>query len=91
MNLKSTQAFVQIYVQWCSNNVKLRYEKCLRYWGNAIGLPKGKYSIGVADESALISALETVKQAVDTGELDAQITMASEHARRAFEPRTPTK
>jgi hypothetical protein len=28
---------------------------------------------------------------VDTGELDAQITMASEHARRAFEPRTPTK
>ena len=63
----------------------------IRYGTQVIELSKGKYSIEVADEPALISALETVRQAVDAGELDAQITMASEHARRAFEPRMPTK
>ena len=63
----------------------------IRYGTQVIELSKGKYSIEVTDEPALISALETVRQAVDAGELDAQITMASEHARRAFEPRTPTK
>ena len=63
----------------------------IRYGTQVIELSKGKYSIEVTDEPVLISALETVRQAVDAGELDAQITMASEHARRAFEPRTPTK
>ena len=63
----------------------------IRYGTQVIELSKGKYSIEVTDEPALISALETVRQAVDAWELDAQITMASEHARRAFEPRTPTK
>jgi len=52
-----------------------------------IELAKGKYSIEVTDKSALISALEMVKQAVGLGEPDAQITAASVHARRAFELR----
>ena len=76
---------------WWFVNEQGRLCVSIRYGTQVIELAKGKYSIEVADESALISALETVKQAVDTGELDAQITMASEHARRAFEPRTPTK
>jgi len=50
-----------------------------------IELAKGKYSIEVADEEALITALETVKRTVEVGELDAQINAASEHARRVFE------
>ncbi len=63
----------------------------IRYGTQVIELAKGKYSIEVADESALISALEMVKQAVEAGELDVQINTASAHARRAFEPRTRTK
>ncbi len=49
-----------------------------------IELAKGKYSIEVADEEALITALETVKRTVEVGELDAQINVASEQARRVF-------
>ena len=63
----------------------------IRYGPHVIELAKGKYSIEVADESALIDSLETVKQALETGELDAQINTASEHARRVFEPRLATK
>ncbi len=57
----------------------------IRYGTQVIELAKGKYSIEVTDEQALIAALETVKQAVETGELDAQINAASEQARRVFE------
>ena len=57
----------------------------IRYGTQLIELAKGKYSIEVADEQALIAALEAVKQAVEMGELDAQINAASEHARRVFE------
>ena len=57
----------------------------IRYGTQLIELAKGKYSIEVADERALIAALETVKQAVEVGELDAQINAASEQARRMFE------
>jgi hypothetical protein len=63
----------------------------IRYGTQVIELAKGKFSIEVANESALIDALETVKQAVEHGELDAQINSASEHARRVFEPRLRTK
>ncbi len=63
----------------------------IRYGTQVIELAKGKFSIEVADESALIAALETVKQAVEAGELDAQINVASENARRVFEPRLATK
>ena len=56
----------------------------IRYGTQVIELSKGKYSIEVADEPALISALETVKQAVDAGELDAQIETASGALRAGF-------
>lgn len=57
----------------------------VRYGPHVIELAKSKYSIEVVDEQALIAALETVKRAVEVGELDAQINAASEHARRVFE------
>lgn len=57
----------------------------IRYGTQVIELAKGKYSIEVSDEQTLISALETVKRAVEVGELDAQINAASERARRVFE------
>jgi len=76
---------------WWFVNEQGKLSVSVRYGTQVIELAKGKYSIEVADESALIAALETVKQAVEAGELDAQINTASEHARRAFEPRVATK
>jgi hypothetical protein len=70
---------------WWLTNEQGKLCVSIRYGTQLIELAKGKYSIEVTDESALISALEMVKQAVEAGELDAQINSASEHARRAFE------
>jgi len=57
----------------------------IRYGTQMIELAKGKYSIEVDSASALIKALEVVKQAVETGELDAQINQASVNVRRVFD------
>ena len=42
-----------------------------------IELAKGKFSIEVEDEQTLIVALEAVKRAVEVGELDPQINVAT--------------
>jgi hypothetical protein len=57
----------------------------IRYGTQMIELAKGKYSIEVDSASALIKALEVVKQAVETGELDTQINQASVNVRRVFD------
>jgi hypothetical protein len=49
-----------------------------------IELAKGKHSIEVENAQALIKALETVKQAVEAGELDVQIENAGNHLRSGF-------
>lgn len=70
---------------WWFTNEQGKLCVSIRYGTQVIELAKGKYSIEVADEQALIAALEAVKQAVEVGELDAQINAASEQARRVFE------
>ena len=40
-------------------------------------LAKGKHSVEVENAQALVKALETIKSAVEQGELDAQIETAS--------------
>jgi len=57
----------------------------IRYGTQMIELAKGKYSIEVDSASALIKALEVVKQAVEMGELDTQINQASVNVRRVFD------
>jgi hypothetical protein len=47
-------------------------------------LAKGKTSIEVESAQALIRALELVKQAVEGGELDAQINNASANLLKGF-------
>jgi hypothetical protein len=56
----------------------------VRYGSWTLELAKGKPSIEVADAGELIKALETVKLAVETGELDAQIETASASLRSGF-------
>jgi hypothetical protein len=56
----------------------------VRYGSWTLELAKGKPSIEVADAGELIKALETVKQAVEAGELDGQIETASASLRSGF-------
>ena len=56
----------------------------VRYGSWTIELAKGKPSVEVANAQDLIKTLETIKSAVEAGELDAQIETASAHLRSGF-------
>lgn len=56
----------------------------IRYGAKVIELSKGKTAIEITGPTALIEALETVKAAVQAGELDAQIEQASATLREGF-------
>ena len=56
----------------------------VRYGSWTIELAKGKPSVEVASAADLVKALETVKIAVEAGELDAEIDKASSSLRSGF-------
>lgn len=56
----------------------------LKYGSKVIDFSKGRNAIEVANEAELVSVLETLKKAVESGELDAQMTAASEAVRTRF-------
>jgi hypothetical protein len=56
----------------------------IRYGSWTIELAKGKPSVEVANADELVVALETIKQAVEAGELDAQIETASASLKSGF-------
>lgn len=56
----------------------------LRYGAKVLDFAKGKNAIEVASESELASVLDSLKKAVEAGELDAQIEAASASVRKAF-------
>jgi hypothetical protein len=56
----------------------------VRYGSWTIELAKGKPSVEVASADELVVALETIKQAVGAGELDAQIEIASAGLKSGF-------
>jgi len=56
----------------------------VRYGSWTIELAKGKPSVEVASAEDLVKALETIKHAVEAGELDSQIEMASASLRSGF-------
>jgi hypothetical protein len=56
----------------------------VKYGSWTIELAKGKPSVEVANAQDLIKTLETIKTAVEAGELDAQIETASAHLRSGF-------
>lgn len=57
----------------------------VKYGTQMIELAKGKHAIEVDSATGLIKALEVVKQAVEAGELDAQINNASVNVRKVFD------
>jgi len=56
----------------------------LRYGSKVIDIAKGKNSVEVSNGAELIAVLETLKSAVASGELDAQITAAAEAVKARF-------
>ena len=56
----------------------------LRYGSRVLDFAKGKNAIEVASEAELVSVLESLKKACELGELDAQMTTASEAVRKRF-------
>jgi hypothetical protein len=56
----------------------------IRYGSWTLELAKGKPSVEVASANELVAVLETIKQAVEAGELDAQIEIASAGLKSGF-------
>ncbi len=56
----------------------------LKYGTKVLDFAKGKNSVEVANETELISVLETLKKACEMGELDAQMATASEAVKDRF-------
>lgn len=56
----------------------------VRYGSKVIELARGKTAVEVTTLDELVSALTTIKSAVDSGELDTQIQAASTQLREAF-------
>ncbi len=56
----------------------------VRYGSWTLELAKGKSSVEVGSASELIAALETIKLAVESGELDSQIEIASAGLKSGF-------
>ncbi len=56
----------------------------LRYGAKALEISKGKNAIEVTDMGDLVATLEVIKQAVQAGELDAQIEQVSGTLRAGF-------
>ncbi len=56
----------------------------IRYGSWTLELAKGKSSVEVGSPDELVMALETIKQAVEAGELDTQIEVASAGLKSGF-------
>ena len=70
--------------EWWFKNEQGKMCVNIKYGTQLLELAKGKYSIEIESASALIKALETVRQAVEDGELDTQIANASMNVRKSF-------
>lgn len=56
----------------------------VRYGSQILELARGKFSVDVADADQLVPTLELVVDAVNAGELDAQISVAAISLRKGF-------
>jgi len=67
---------------WVTDNGKVCVS--LRYGAKIIEIVKGKTAVELASEKELVATLEILKQAVESGELDAQIEAVAGTARNGF-------
>ena len=67
---------------WTTDTNKLALN--IRYGARKIEISKGKSAVEIATVTDLVPTLELIKQAVEAGELDAQIEAASIKLREGF-------
>lgn len=70
--------------EWWFKNEQGKVCVAVKYGSQVIELAKGKHSIEVGNANELVKTLELVKQAVEVGELDTQIELASGVLRKGF-------
>ena len=70
--------------QWWFQSEQGKVCVSIKYGSWTIELAKGKPSVEVANGAELVKTLETIKGAVEAGELDAQIETASASLRSGF-------
>ncbi len=63
--------------EWWFKNEQGKVCVSVKYGTKVVELAKGKHSVEAENAQSLVKALETIKSAVETGELDAQIELAS--------------
>jgi len=56
----------------------------LRYGSKVVDFSKGKNSVEVSDEASLVAVLETLKSAVESGELDTHVEAAANAVKARF-------
>ncbi len=67
---------------WTTDSGKINFS--VRYGSKVIELAKGKNAVEVANRGELIESLTLIKDAVSAGELDVQISAASDKLREGF-------
>ena len=70
--------------EWWFKNEEGKVCVSVKYGTKVIELAKGKPSVEVDSAQSLVKALETIKSAVEQGELDAQIELASGALKAGF-------
>lgn len=70
--------------EWWFRNEAGKVCVAIKYGTRVLELAKGKHSIEVGNANELVKALETVKHAVEVGELDTQIELASMGVKKGF-------
>lgn len=70
--------------EWWFKNEQGKVCLAIKYGSKNIELAKGKHSIECDNTQGLVKTLEVIKNAVEQGELDAQIELASSAVKAAF-------
>ena len=81
-NTQVVEVQKKVKTWWFKNDNKVALT--VRYGNRAIEFSKGKNAIEISDPKNLLTTLEKIKQAVMEGQLDEQLTVASNNVKARF-------
>lgn len=81
-NVQIVEVQKNVKAWWFTNDNKVALT--VRYGNRAIEFSKGKNAIEISDAKNLLTTLEKIKQAVMEGQLDEQLTQASNNVKARF-------
>lgn len=81
-NTQVVEVQKKVKTWWFKNDNKVALT--VRYGNRAIEFSKGKNAIEISDAKNLLTTLEKIKQAVMDGQLDEQLTVASNNVKARF-------